>query len=356
MRLLVFLLLLCLPGLAMAQKRQSASSKKPVKKSVSVTASKKKSTKKSTYSAAARRKRASRAPAVRKPAEAVQYERFVRLVRAKPWQDVTTMLRLAQPTVALRTKTGQPPAATGDSKLGGTPDLPAGLSWPEHNGQPLAFMAQLDLAPLARFDTAHLLPAQGTLYFFAWFHEAPAEAAPRDVEYKNAREYRVLYYEGPRQNLQRRNWPAALPATQRFAEARINATPVYGLPPWNDWRIEGLQLPERDLARLADFSSMYGVEEDHLLGYAYPLQDDPARDWAMAQLGLHYPLSPAQEQTMEARRREFVHLLTLELSPTFETVGSARALWGIRREDLIKRDFSKAVLVLQDVSAIVQRR
>lgn len=55
----------------------------------------------------------------------------------------------------------------GASRLGGSPDLPPGLSWPnDASGQPLGFLGQLDLAEIARIDRRDELPERGLLSMF----------------------------------------------------------------------------------------------------------------------------------------------------------------------------------------------
>jgi uncharacterized protein YwqG len=54
----------------------------------------------------------------------------------------------------------------GRSRLGGDPDLPPTLAWPQIQGEPLVFVAQLDLAELARYEAATELPRAGLLSFF----------------------------------------------------------------------------------------------------------------------------------------------------------------------------------------------
>jgi len=56
--------------------------------------------------------------------------------------------------------------AVGESRLGGSPDLPPGMKWPRCKGRPLSFLAQLRLADIARV-APHTLPSRGTLVFFA---------------------------------------------------------------------------------------------------------------------------------------------------------------------------------------------
>ena len=70
------------------------------------------------------------------------------------------------------------PAATGRSKLGGLPDLPASVEWPldQNSGLPLHLLAQVDLAqlpptPLTGARVPADLPRFGLLLFFADIEE-----------------------------------------------------------------------------------------------------------------------------------------------------------------------------------------
>jgi uncharacterized protein YwqG len=97
--------------------------------------------------------------------------------------------------------------APGASRLGGVPDLPPGATWPERDGVPMEFIAQVRLADVAAAGADERLPAQGSLLFFynsQWgasdmeadarccavlFHDGPDEAlvrtAPPRVEWKS---------------------------------------------------------------------------------------------------------------------------------------------------------------------------
>src|ERR1700686_3950837 len=56
--------------------------------------------------------------------------------------------------------------AVGASKIGGLPDLPPDLSWPDWKGVPQSFVAQLRLQDAQPYDTNHILPPRGMLWFF----------------------------------------------------------------------------------------------------------------------------------------------------------------------------------------------
>src|SRR6266849_2312878 len=54
----------------------------------------------------------------------------------------------------------------GWSKFGGWPDLPPRIPWPERNGLPQSFIAQIRLAQVHLSDVERMLPQSGMLWFF----------------------------------------------------------------------------------------------------------------------------------------------------------------------------------------------
>lgn len=81
--------------------------------------------------------------------------------------------------VELRVKSGK--AAKGTSKIGGHPDLPEDVEWPLWKTHPLAFVAQIDLARIAKFDSEKLLPKDGLLSLFILdVRYAMVKGAPMD--------------------------------------------------------------------------------------------------------------------------------------------------------------------------------
>src|SRR5437764_367583 len=74
---------------------------------------------------------------------------------------------LARPSIRLATtRVDEPTLKIGTSKIGGIPDLPPGFVWPQCNGLPQSFLAQIHLADIAVYDADTLLPHVGMLWFF----------------------------------------------------------------------------------------------------------------------------------------------------------------------------------------------
>src|SRR6478672_6942116 len=79
---------------------------------------------------------------------------------------VDDLMALAEPTVRIAiARVDEDALPIGASRLGGRPDLPPGVPWPAWH-EPMAFIAQVNLADVAPHDIAGALPDRGLLSFF----------------------------------------------------------------------------------------------------------------------------------------------------------------------------------------------
>jgi len=60
----------------------------------------------------------------------------------------------------------------GATRLGGFPDMPAGVEWPRRDDRPMTFLAQVNLGDVRRIGLADGLPANGLLLLFRDFDTA----------------------------------------------------------------------------------------------------------------------------------------------------------------------------------------
>jgi uncharacterized protein YwqG/predicted DNA-binding protein (MmcQ/YjbR family) len=144
--------------------------------------------------------------------------------------------KLARPAVLLRTKKSSeakiPPGAT---RIGGRPDLPAKREWPAYrDGKPLAFLAQINLAEVAKVGAPIKgLPAAGLLSVFSvwgWMKEDDFDPqVPHDGTEGNQEEsgWTVALHTPARVKLERRKTPRGVNA---FRAAAVEATPTLSLP------------------------------------------------------------------------------------------------------------------------------
>jgi uncharacterized protein YwqG len=143
---------------------------------------------------------------------------------------------------------GSDATPTGVTKLGGNPDLPIGTRWPMRSGEPLTFLAQLDLAGLSKLGTGLRLPQDGRLLFFY-----DAEAQPWGFDPADGSGTQVLYVDG-QVALERLHHPQRKATKVRTVEL----VPGECLPTWD---------PFQDKATEAGFTSeRVALEIDKLSG------------------------------------------------------------------------------------------
>ena len=107
--------------------------------------------------------------------------------------------RFVRPSLRIRTvPAANEPLRLGQSRIGGTPDLPPGFQWPKYGGLSLSFVAQFDLAELAHQPTVLPLPKDGNL---AFFYDSKRRTSGM---YENDRGSAVVaYFPGPASALER---------------------------------------------------------------------------------------------------------------------------------------------------------
>lgn len=256
-----------------------------------------------------------------------------------------TLKRLLKPAIAMVHAPVDSPAPIGASKLGGEPNLPPDFEWPEWQGTPLAFLAQVNLEQVAPYDAERLLPPSGMLYFFYEAHEQPWGYYPDD-----AGSWRVVYYAGRADTLVHTPLPRAMPKDCRFPEVPIAFEQRSMLP--LDFEELELLAPELELTdeRWDEYAELAyriaQIEEDQpknwLLGYHASIQGAASADAIRAQYAMSW-------QEALARGQELILLLHLDSDETIEMVwGDVGTLYfWIHRDDLAARRFDKVWMILQ---------
>lgn len=141
----------------------------------------------------------------------------------------------------------------GQSKVGGQPDLPPGIKWPEWTPPliprkpgllaklfgrkqetpqepkpiPHAFIAQFNLSETAPFDTEKQLPDSGMLYFFYDAYESPWGYDPT-----HRGGWKVLYYDGDLSQLARTAPPAEQDKHSIFTPCKVQFSSEMMFPSW----------------------------------------------------------------------------------------------------------------------------
>jgi uncharacterized protein YwqG len=205
--------------------------------------------------------------------------------------------------------------AIGASKVGGQPDLPPEIRWPEWNGVPLAFVAQIHLPDIASYDREGALPHAGMLYFFYEAEEQPWGYDPADQG-----GCRVLYDDSDLARLQRTLAPATLPARSRFTPAAVEFSLELTLPDIESPYLEQLGLTWESLYTLEETRVKASKERDQylqlceklaqhydaqglvhrLLGYADAIQGDMQLECEGVSQGLNMGFGPPDWRERDA--------------------------------------------------------
>jgi uncharacterized protein YwqG len=261
-----------------------------------------------------------------------------------PAIDSLTRASIALATTPVEEKTLPP----GSSKIGGHPDLPKSISWPDTKGQPQAFLAQIRLADLQAFDCVQSLPAQGMLWFFydasqQTFGEQPGDRAG----------WHIFFSQEPAPVLQRQPTPTGLLTTSLFPACSLTFTseltlalqPELELPSFS-WSDAEQQAYEQVLETLS--SQERGHAHHRLLGYPDTIQDDMREQCQLVSNGVTDDTDP-RAATLKKGALDWLLLLQIDsdASAHMRWANNGMIYYWIKRADLQARRFDASWLVLQ---------
>jgi hypothetical protein len=215
--------------------------------------------------------------------------------------------------------------ALGASRIGGLPDLPPSVPWPEQGGKLIPLVAQLDLSAIPTFEGSPL-PSEGWLYVFAGGPDFPLAVTG-------------LIHTGSREALVRHERPA-----DDRALADWSGETVYSLVPLGEGRLGVSLFPGDDHPIWGELS---GDDFNRLFALAASLSprdtnDDRGRMAGQLLGYLNFPEGSANDPARIGGMEGDDWMLLLEV----ESVGSM--VWSdcgtldvfVRRSDLQNRDLS----------------
>lgn len=257
---------------------------------------------------------------------------------------ITTSIRLKTESVT----EGKP--EVGSSRLGGTPDLGPGMSWPDCKGVPMAFLAQLRMLDVALHDPDARLPHSGMLYFFYEAKEQKWGFDPKDRD-----NWKVVYYDGDLGTLQPAEPPANLPKESRFRCCRVTFSTEISVPPYESVAVERLQLSDTEGdAYVGLLDALVRQEPIHrMLGFPEPIQGEMQEECQLASNGVNTGSGnnedDARRVAMQEGTTDWRLLLQIDSDDSLGTMwgDAGRIYFWIREQDLKNRDFGKVWLVLQ---------
>jgi len=267
-----------------------------------------------------------------------------------------------RPSIRVLPTPAAAPLPLGSSRLGGAPDLPAGVAWPAWQGRSLSFLAQLNLAELTAYPAAAVLTPAGWLSFFY-----DAQEQPWGYDPANRGRAVVLYHE-PNTALAPHSLPADLSVEDytAFTEVALAFAAELTLPnPWEDEiAIAEEELTKEQQEGYWQLLHRHGDGTSRLLGNPDLIQNPMRAQCALVTRGLYHGSSEGLQETQQklgisdeqvealkqAAPTEWELLLQLdsheaEANMMWEDLG--RLYFWIPRAALAQRDFGAVWQVLQ---------
>src|SRR6266566_1640316 len=239
--------------------------------------------------------------------------------------------------------------SVGTSKLGGVPDLPPGVDWPERKGLPQSFIAQIHLNDARPYDVNKMLPQDGMLWFFYDAQQQTFGADPTDLG-----GWRVIFMNDNLTKLQLHPAPANLPASSQFRACSINFASEITLSQQPQLEIPNFDWTGAEQKKYEELLSTFPTPADHaavhhrLLGYPDTIQDDMR---LQCQLASHSITDANDPRVAEVSKGAMDWQLLLQV----DSDENAGMRWGnagmlyywITSADLQARRFDTTWLVLQ---------
>lgn len=267
------------------------------------------------------------------------------------WDDKEKVKALIQDAVIII----EPKSKTinvGDSKLGGTPDLPSTIIWPKFKDKSMQFFGQINLKGISEFHRNDFLPKNGILYFFAYFPDPKGQFGAEYNFIKDKNEFTVIYFDGRLSELQPAEFPTDIFEKYKFPPEKMAFETIFHLPATLETSvIENSTISENDKNQISNLNEHiienFGGTFERILGYPVPAQYGVDYDWALSYLNINLDNGESEKRIKEIEKiqPEFVNLLSTSL---FLPIGGANAYFGILKKDLINKDFDKTVFIMQD--------
>jgi uncharacterized protein YwqG len=265
---------------------------------------------------------------------------FTDLERIRAWARDSVELTL-DPTAGGRAR---------DSRLGGLPALPATIAWPAHDGRPLAFIAQIDLATLPSIAARAGVPADGLLLFFY-----DAVAQPWGYQPSDAGKFAVVYVADAQQAVVAGTWPDDLPEEVRFPHCGLVPEVTLTLPANESLLAEEDPISaELEDAYLELLQALYVEGERCLIGgHPDQIQGEMQLECALVTAGIECGGPEGYRDPRMPALRKTAHEWRLLLQ--IPSASWANMMWGdggslfvwIRESDLRARRFDRTWVILQ---------
>lgn len=271
-------------------------------------------------------------------------QRVVELAHKYHYPEIIDCL---QPSVRLKTiPIKEDSIALGESKIGGLPDLPEDLNWPEWKGISLPFIAQVRLTDIVNYDVNMLLPRTGILYFFF------------DIDlyfsFPESSFWQVLYFDRNLAQLHRRSapHPALVPQEEIvMPSCAVDFSLEITIPPFNSRYTKYIPLETDYFDLIKEVEHLYDKSHrpaiHRMLGHPDAIQNDMQVE---CQQRWNQKLNKIlSKRAFEEEAKRWLLLLQISWDEHIERdwADSGKLYYWIRPEDLEARRFDQVEFIHQ---------
>ena len=222
------------------------------------------------------------------------------------------------------------------------PDSSPATSWPRNDGEPLGFIAQVNLAEVAPFDTEGVLPNEGLLSFYdavtqsAWGFD-PADSGSAGALHTCTRHRGISFVPGR-------------PGRGRRFQGAAAATAVpASFAPWESFDIEALGMTRDEGFSYAELFNDQDAIVHRLLGHPDPVQGDMQVECQLVTNGLSTGDNDPRASELRDGAADWRLLLQIDSEDEAEMMWGdvGRLYYWIKHSDLVARNWELSWLILQ---------
>ncbi len=234
--------------------------------------------------------------------------------------------------------------AVGETKVGGSPDLPVGIERPTYRGHHMDFSMQVSLRDLNRCPSCNRLPPEGYLYFFYYAGEQANGQHPAHRD-----QWKVIFHPGPTDVLERVHLPKDDFRTSQLKACRVEFYEALS-PSWEEVAVDALLLDDHEIDEYLSFIETLPVDTAHQLlgrpGYIETFEPLCQLDCQFVSNGLELlstgrPIDQERAKELEPGAADWKLLLQLDSDEDvgMKWKGSGLLTFWIREQDLSNCDF-----------------
>ena len=234
------------------------------------------------------------------------------------------------------------------TKLGGKPTASASFKWPCVDGEPLAFLAQLDLAELTSTFNIDWLPETGNLLFFY-----DVDTMPWGGEIEDKALWKVIYLQQTDTEI---DFPRQLAEEFRFNEVYLKAIKTEQLPSLDREEAKALNLSEEQQKTYYELCDReFGDQPAHQIsGFPECIQNDDM-ELECQLLNHRINIDDASVYQSEAAQKLQTGASDWKLLLQLDTDENAEMMWGdcgtlyfwVKEQEAKATNFDNVWMILQ---------